>query len=446
MDIDSKTLLLGDIAENSSWWTGERPPIGSPAHASANTRTIEASTSLVTPKSPRIDWIEVGSWYRCVLTAGINWRDEWVRFEAGSSSTSPSTKDAMEISPEVATEIETQFAKSRTRLRTTLLKAFEDLLKRPKRPLRRAEDSRFLLIILSNPLICPDPLFPLPKSELAHRGGPGTHSGIVKRVLGLLAHVPNEVHHHFVSWFSRLSVNRFDRLIGLVNGFVNHRLARPVHKQAPVNPTDSLVPSFTDPETRHPSQLHAALGTRHSSTSRPRNGTTSHAGRSGGSHNRGRSRHHSNTLQLADYADDWQVRASARVMALLFAANGSYSAKKRDYLADELSTLGLGVTPRSGAQMQNQLVPIDRFYNTMLDYADLITDFENWESSRGTFSFCQYPFFLSIYAKIRLLEMEARRQMELKAREAFFDSILGGKAVSQWLVLKVRRDCLVDDS
>jgi E3 ubiquitin-protein ligase HECTD2 len=36
--------------------------------------------------------------------------------------------------------------------------------------------------------------------------------------------------------------------------------------------------------------------------------------------------------------------------------------------------------------------------------------------------------------------------MEGKAREAFFDSILSRKAVSQYLVLKVRRDCLVEDS
>ena len=44
------------------------------------------------------------------------------------------------------------------------------------------------------------------------------------------------------------------------------------------------------------------------------------------------------------------------------------------------------------------------------------------------------------------MEYDARRQMEVKAREAFFSSILSRKAVSQYLVLKVRRDCLVDDS
>lgn len=41
---------------------------------------------------------------------------------------------------------------------------------------------------------------------------------------------------------------------------------------------------------------------------------------------------------------------------------------------------------------------------------------------------------------------DARRQMETKAREAFFNSIVSRKAVSQYLVLRIRRECLVEDS
>jgi E3 ubiquitin-protein ligase HECTD2 len=81
-----------------------------------------------------------------------------------------------------------------------------------------------------------------------------------------------------------------------------------------------------------------------------------------------------------------------------------------------------------------------------LDYSDLVADFDAWESRNGKFAFCQYPFFLSISAKSRILEHDARRQMTIKAREAFFDSILNRKAVSQYLHLKVRRDCLIEDS
>src|SRR3546814_14458229 len=55
-------------------------------------------------------------------------------------------------------------------------------------------------------------------------------------------------------------------------------------------------------------------------------------------------------------------------------------------------------------------------------------------------------FLLSIWAKTRILEYDARRQMQNKARDAFFDSIMTRKNVKQYLTLDVRRDCLVDDS
>ncbi|RAL58815.1 hypothetical protein DID88_009125 [Monilinia fructigena] len=44
------------------------------------------------------------------------------------------------------------------------------------------------------------------------------------------------------------------------------------------------------------------------------------------------------------------------------------------------------------------------------------------------------------------MEHDARRQMEVKAREAFFNSIMTRKNVNQYLLLKVRRECLVEDS
>ena len=77
---------------------------------------------------------------------------------------------------------------------------------------------------------------------------------------------------------------------------------------------------------------------------------------------------------------------------------------------------------------------------------DLIVDFDTWESSKTKFAFCQYPFFLSVGAKIRIMEHDAKRQMESRAREAFFDSLLKNKALEQHLLLKVRRECLVEDS
>ncbi|KAK3096364.1 putative E3 ubiquitin-protein ligase, partial [Teratosphaeriaceae sp. CCFEE 6253] len=87
-----------------------------------------------------------------------------------------------------------------------------------------------------------------------------------------------------------------------------------------------------------------------------------------------------------------------------------------------------------------------QFYNLILDYHDMIADFKVWESRRDKFAFCQYPLFLSMGSKIKILEYDARRQMEIKAREAYFDSVIRQRALDQYLHLRVRRDCMVDDS
>ena len=130
-------------------------------------------------------------------------------------------------------------------------------------------------------------------------------------------------------------------------------------------------------------------------------------------------------------------------------ANNSGLARREEAkpaLVTLLETHSAGLAARDRAHNHGQILPTSDFYNTLLDYSDLIADFEAWESKRGKFAFCQYPFFLSIWAKIQIMEHDARRQMEVKAREAFFDSIMTRKTVNQYLVLKIRRDCLVEDS
>lgn len=119
----------------------------------------------------------------------------------------------------------------------------------------------------------------------------------------------------------------------------------------------------------------------------------------------------------AAYVNDWQVQAAARVASLLFAAN-----EKR------------------------RRVPLPAFYVTLIDSlgpAALFNDFETWETTREyvltcfwskfsfpprgdlgqalgltarptwcrTFSLCQYPFLLSLGAKILLLTYDGEREM-----------------------------------
>ncbi|KAI9319384.1 hypothetical protein BX666DRAFT_2025682 [Dichotomocladium elegans] len=119
----------------------------------------------------------------------------------------------------------------------------------------------------------------------------------------------------------------------------------------------------------------------------------------------------------AAYESDWRIMSAARTMALLFATN-----------------------------QQTQKLPLSDFYNAMIDYINLMGDFESWQSRSGKFTFCQYPFLISMGAKMQILESDAKRQMETKWREAFFNMLFHQKASMPYLVLRVRREYLIEDS
>ena len=459
-EMDAKTLLLGDVAENGLWWTGARSDLKSPERSRTyrgGAESYQDSTDIVTLKSPRIDWAEVNEWYHLALYAGQSWTkklEDLVTSELHESRLRrPSHQELDEIGEKI---MEAQFHAQRV-----LLKATESLLKRPGRPLNDPNDLRFLLIILANPLLYPGHSSPragrsrsrsksrdrraalrsesleakrrntqsASRGASTSRGSSGQHSSIIKRILGLLSNVSNECHHHLVSWFARYSDGQFQRTTDLIGSFVTYRLTRQHGKKREVDPDimAGLIPSMsTSGRGSSAASLHAALGASGQSTKKT-----------------------GKTPQPVIYNDDWQIKAAARVMALLFSANNSGLTRRRGDLRPSAALEGghsAGLAAREKAQSHGQILPTSGFYNTLLDYSDLIADFEAWEGRRGKFAFCQYPFFLSIWAKIQIMEHDARRQMEVKAREAFFDSIMTRKTVNQYLVLKVRRDCLVEDS
>ncbi|PLB46704.1 hypothetical protein P170DRAFT_477579 [Aspergillus steynii IBT 23096] len=447
---DAKTLLLGDLAENSSWWMHDGEGIDTSSHAHPKEKP-SSSSRAVSSRSPRINWAELAQWYHSIVTAGSSWVEKWSEMqpsdiEGDEDLVRRELWNAVDLSI-----VEREIVESRLHLHRTLLKATENLLKRPRRPIKKPEEVRFLLILMANPLLYPSsssmalyttatpaprtdrrPSHPMdagqrlappaakPASSRHRNGGPGHHSGIVKRILGQLANLSNDCHHYLVSWFSRFSPAQFEKTVDLVGSFVTYRLTRQhgrKRSETAQNEDNSLIPSFSSAAGNTPAELHAAIN-----------------GRSPNKQNNDK------RDKPVVYSDDWQLRAAARVMSLLFTANNANVSRKAD--ASEVA----GSTTKYQPQRRGHMVPISTFYNTLLDYSNLVADFEAWESKTAKFSFCQYPFFLSIWAKIHVLEHDARRQMEVKAREAFFNSILSRKAISQYLVLKVRRDCLVEDS
>ncbi|KAJ2888391.1 putative E3 ubiquitin-protein ligase [Coemansia asiatica] len=135
------------------------------------------------------------------------------------------------------------------------------------------------------------------------------------------------------------------------------------------------------------------------------------------------------TSSLAMHQHDWRLVTAAKVMALLHAANLLLPSKLR--------------------------LPVDAFYNEGIDNMDLISDYDAWQARvPNAFSFCQYPFLLSLRAKVQIMQVDAARQMDSKLKEAVitalfqnYHSRIAGAAASQpHLKLFIRRNCLVEDS
>lgn len=459
--LDAKPLLLGDFAEKRTWWTG-RSHLEQPRSQGNNFKAAEGgSEGKINLKSPRINWAELDEWYHAIVTVGRSWRQRLQQIQERNLLSEKGKATLTNVSKEDLEQIEEDFAQASAHVQRVLLKVIENLLRRPGRPLKTPEDCHFLLILLTNPLLYmpeignttqstlakseisasqsqstgPQPLMAyLRQPPTSHRRSPSTkdrstgkRSGIIKRILGLMSNLPSDCHHYLIGWFSRFSEMHLRRIVDLIGSFVTYRLTRQ-HGRRRSNshdPHGGLIPSFTGPGPGSSTQLHATLGISGVPKSPDRNDAS------------------------VPYGEDWQIKAAARVMSLLFSANNQGSCRRQDITNISPSAAGrsrAGSAARNRAHRHGQILPTNAFYNTLLDYSDLVADFEAWESRRGRFSFCQYPMFLSIWAKIHIMEHDARRQMEIKAREAFFNSIIGRKAINQYLILKVRRDCLVEDS
>ena len=449
-NLDAKTLLAGDIAENGSWWIGGEECSPEWLRPSSD-RTHRPGTPKSFRKYPNINWNELQDWYDFLVNLSTHF-DEMVLqkftdpLQTGDCLTWP------RLSPYLIRRHEGAISAC-AHVEKTLLKATERLLRRPTRPLRSIEDCRFLFIALANPLlkkirndtvkhssppnlhskstrkvVSPiSPESPVIRSKMLRQGRVLHHTGIVKRILGLLANLPDESHRYLVQWFIRMPASIYCQITDLIGLFLTHRLNRHAvsERSSRTNDASVLVPELSQSVVESSSQLHAALG--FTGTGNPLQ----------------------NSESLLSYSDDWQIKAAAKVSSLLFAANIEHPARPSLPPRPSFDSMALHKTPlleSPHGQRARQLIPIDRFYNSRLDFADLIADYEVWEKQNGSFAFCQFPMLLSIWAKIRLMEFDARRQMEIKARQAFFESILGRKAINQYLVFKVRRECLVEDS
>ena len=473
-ELDPKTLLLADVAENGSWWTGRPQRLQQFPEQVSDTRYIpeSAQSYIINYRSARINWYDVSRWYTMVCNIDRSWQAVWEKVSGGSA---PQRSEKSFPKSEDFNQVESELKLIRRHFRRVLLKATEELLKRPGYPLRDPDNTRFLLILLANPLLHTSDtntglLVPGKASQIKGRQkdadsfpNPSQYRGseaavtssslkpsrndvhnfdIVKRILGLLSNLPAQCHNRFISWFIRYDEEKFQSTVDLIARFVTYRLSRQSGKKPPaeINPTAHLIPELSGSTTNNAAQLHAALDLGRTSSQRREN--------------------KDGILQIATYSEDWQLIAASKVMALLFAANNMYYLKRPsdhrrgiDNIENETSKGAPSVQEQKQQRRQKerpiahgQLLPTSHFYNSLLDYIDLTADFETWQSRRAKFTFTQFQFFIPIGAKIKIMEYDARRQMDSKARNAFFDNIFRNRNIEQFFQLKVRRNCLIEDS
>ncbi|GAB5578606.1 probable E3 ubiquitin-protein ligase HECTD2 isoform X1 [Prionailurus iriomotensis] len=102
------------------------------------------------------------------------------------------------------------------------------------------------------------------------------------------------------------------------------------------------------------------------------------------------------------------------------------------------------------------LIPYTDFYNSTLDHIDLMEEYHTWQSfgnshstSASWFSFCQYPFVISIAAKKIIIQRDSEQQMISIARQSLVDKVSRRQRPDMnmlFLNMKVRRTHLVSDS
>lgn len=374
-------------------------------------------------KSPQINWNDLSEWYSLIINPAEIRHLVYAEISQRPDYANPSERSLWMVDQDVL--------QAQARLQRTLMKVTENILKRPGGKITEPEELRFFLILLENPLLNPKPqdsddakdlhlygdITGSPKDTTATAPLAGRHSRILKRIIGLVSTLPAELQNQLTAWWSRHQLERFVKTKDLISGFLNYRMLRQEEKTNGNTPDvmGGLVPQL--PLGWSGADLRDQI--------RPR-----------------KLQKQKQIQKPNSYPDDWQIRAASRVLSLLFDANNPHSPNRMN---EPVEWSARAASWRSSVT-DGLFLNMSDFYNSLVDKVDLIGDFTGWEQKFKRFSFCQYPFLLSIWAKMQILEHDVKRQMDDYAREAFINNILHQRNASQQLLLNVRRECLVEDS
>ncbi|XP_041477495.1 probable E3 ubiquitin-protein ligase HECTD2 [Lytechinus variegatus] len=116
------------------------------------------------------------------------------------------------------------------------------------------------------------------------------------------------------------------------------------------------------------------------------------------------------------------------------------------------ATKVLALLNASNSMCKPLKIPYTCFYNNTLDNIDLMKEYHAWQNPVGhqqIFTFCQYPFVLSLQAKRSIMQKDSEQQMIMTARRTLVAKVQQREMPNMnmlFLNLKVRRSHLVSDS
>lgn len=292
---------------------------------------------------------------------------------------------------------------------------------------------------------------------------------ILKRTLGIISQAKGTlIESYLASWFLKYLQEQFVFKVDLFNLYITFQLKR--HFYFANNPHLSRRPSSVDAglseephnvskpaHGRHPDEYHEFSYLKDEvELSHAEPSLWSRMGRSITKTPSKRKKTDSK-IRYHQYKHDYHLRTAMSVMAIFVTANSIRHPATR--------------------------IPVHCFYNSLVDFVGIRSDFDFWLTKRKAtksapeattpplqtvidyvhgksdsfmafdsqttetlFCLCQYPFILSLGAKISLLEHEARRSMERKAEEAFINSLDQRIIFDVYFKVRVRRDFIVEDS
>ncbi|KAM9912692.1 hypothetical protein OXX69_002312 [Metschnikowia pulcherrima] len=296
---------------------------------------------------------------------------------------------------------------------------------------------------------------------------------IIRRVVGVLSQTETYGSGNYLaSWYSKLSRDEFLSKVNLINLYVTFQLKKYLFFAS--NPEASRRSSVGTPEnqvtpTQRRTSCHAPVGSpgeyfqlsqlkeEFESVAEETPGWSRLSVNATTLPRKPNSKKKSDLkIRLHQYTSSYQLRTAAGALGIFVKAN---------YI-----------------RLSEEKLPVDAFYNSLVDYVNVKLDFDSWSSKKkkssqnsntepalqtvidyihGTadnylsiddrpqysqFYLCQYPFLITLGGKISILEYEARRQMERKAEEAFINSLDKRIALDVYFKVRVRRSHIVQDS